>query len=215
MSSKQHSKYILRAFGGLILGFVLSGCAVISALDDATETLDVFELRAPPGIQKTSQRTLARDVIIELPSTSGALATDRIMIRPNTLQAQYLPDVRWSEPTPVMVQTLMLRTLEATGAVRYVGREPLGVSGDYALITEVVDFQAELTEDTDSATVLLSLIVRIVRESDARIVASRTFTANTVAASTETLQVIQAFDVASLQLFSEFAEWLPNALASR
>jgi len=215
MSHIQMTKHILRAFGGLVLGSVLSGCAVISAFDDAATPLDVFELRAPPGIQKTSQRSLARDVIVELPRTSGALATDRIMIRPNTLQAQYLPDVRWSEPTPVMVQTLMLRTLEATGAVRYVGREPLGVSGDYAVITEVVDFQAELAEDTDSATVLLSLIVRVVREEDARIVANRTFTANTVAASTETLQLIQAFDVASNQLFSEFAEWLPSALAGR
>ncbi|WP_323767698.1 ABC-type transport auxiliary lipoprotein family protein [Marinovum sp.] len=208
-------KHSLRAFGGLVLGGILSGCAVISAFDEAATPLDVFELRAPPGIKATSQQVLARDVIVELPRTSGALATDRIMIRPNTLQAQYLPDVRWSEPTPVMVQTLMLRTLEATGAVRYVGREPLGVSGDYAVLTEVVDFQAELAEDTDSATVRLSLIVKVVREADARIIANRTFAANAVAASTETLIVIQAFDVASVQLFSEFADWLPSALAGR
>jgi cholesterol transport system auxiliary component len=208
-------KHILRAVGGLVLGSVLSGCAVISAFDDATRPLDVFELRAPPGIQKVSRRALARDVIVELPTTSGALATDRIMIRPNNLQAQYLPEVRWSEPTPVMVQTLMLRTLEATGAVRYVGREPLGVSGDYAVITEVVDFQAALAEDTDSATVRLNLIVRVVREADASIIATRTFTANAVAASTETLPLIQAFDVASVQLFSDVAQWFPNALAGR
>ena len=80
-------------------------------------------------VQRITRRAAPRDVIIELPTTSGALATDRIMIRPNRLQAQYLPESRWSEPAPVMVQTLMLRAVEATGAVRYVGREPLGVSG--------------------------------------------------------------------------------------
>lgn len=193
----------------------LGGCAAISAVSDATTPLDVYELRPPASIAATGGRTLARDVIVELPTTSGALDTDRIMIRPNALQAQYLPDVRWSETTPVMVQTLMLRAIEATGAVRYVGRTPLGVSGDYAIVTEVVDFQAEADPTSDAARVAVRLLVRVVRESDASIVASRSFAASAVAPSTETLSVVEAFDAASGQVMSEFATWLPGALGGR
>jgi cholesterol transport system auxiliary component len=191
---------------------LLSGCAAISAVSDAATPLDVFELRAPVSIAAVSGRPIARDVIIELPTTSGALATDRIMIRPNPLQAQYLPDVRWSEPTPVMVQTLMLRSVEATGAVRYVGRKPLGVSGDFALVTEVIDFQADVASDGETANVQVTLLVRIVRERDASIVASRRLSASVMAASTETLTVIDAFSAASDRIFAEFAQWVRETL---
>lgn len=190
---------------------VLTGCAAISAVSDAATPLDVFELRAPDTIT-ASRATAARDVIVELPTTSGALSTDRIMIRPNALQAQYLPDVRWSDPTPVMVQTLMLRAIEATGAVRYVGRTPLGPSGDYALVTEVIDFQAEVTPGTDAAVAEITLLVRMVRERDATIVASRTFSASAPSPSTETLAVIDAFNVASDQVLVELANWVRTTL---
>lgn len=190
----------------------LSGCAAISAVSDAATPLDVFELRAPDGIVARGGRSATRDVIVELPTTSGALSTDRIMIRPDRLQAQYLPDVRWSDPMPVMVQTLMLRSVEATGAARYVGRTPLGASGDFALVTEVVDFQADVAPDGETAVVSIALLVRMVREQDTRIVASRTFTAATQSTSTETRAVIDAFSGASDRVFAEFAAWVQGVL---
>ena len=190
---------------------VLSGCAAISAVSDAATPLEVYELRAPESIAQ-SRRMAPRDVIVEIPTTSGALATDRIMIRPNALQAQYLPDVRWSEPTPVMIQTLMLRSIEATGAVRYVGRKPLGVSGDFAIVTEVIDFQADVVPGADTANVQITLLVRIVREQDASIVASRRFSGTAVASTTETPVVIDAFSAASDQVFEAFARWVQETL---
>ncbi|NNE52773.1 MAG: hypothetical protein HKN30_10260 [Sulfitobacter sp.] len=204
-----------RLLGAIAALALLSGCAAITAVSDAATPLEVYELRAPVGISRTTRRAAPRDVIIELPTTGGALATDRIMIRPNRLQAQYLPDSRWSEPAPVMVQTLMLRAVEATGALRYVGREPLGVSGDYAVVTEVVDFQAELIEGSDAATVRIQIITRLVREQDARIVASQTFSAEAPAASTDTQTVVAAFNVASDQVFADFASWVQRVVAGR
>lgn len=206
---KPSSPFVLaRSFAVLAL---LTGCSAISAINDVTVPLEVFELRAPADIQVTQRRQLPRDVIIELPTTSGALSTDRILIRPNALQAQYLPEVRWSDPTPVMVQTLMLRSVEATGAVRYVGRQPLASNGDYAVVTELVDFQAELGAAGDAAA-QLKMIVRVIRERDASIVASKTFVASAPSASTETQPLVAAFNHASSKLFKDFAAWLPTVM---
>lgn len=202
---------LLPAFALLAAFAVLSGCGALSAVSDATTPLDVYELRAPADIPARG-RTLQRDVTIELPTTSGALSTDRIMIRPDALQAQYLPDVRWADPVPVMVQTLMLRAVEATGAVRYVGRKPLGISGDYAVVTEVVDFQADASGEGEGAEVRVHLIVRVVRERDARIVASRNFRATALSATTETPDLVTAFNAASDEVLRDFATWLPRAL---
>lgn len=194
---------------------VLGGCSAIGALGDVTTPLSVFELRAPGDAPVARGGPLAYDVTVELPTTSGVLDTDRIMIRPDALQAQYLPDVRWGDDVPVMMQTLMLRTLENTNGVRYVGRRPLAGSGDYAIVTELVDFQAEVAADGLSSRVSIRMTSRLVRERDASIVSSRTFTAQEMAASTETPAVIEAFDRASDAVLIDFADWTMSALGRR
>jgi cholesterol transport system auxiliary component len=122
----------------------LAACGAVSALSDATTPMEVIVLEAPSDLPLRQGRPLPRDIIVEEPTAGGALNTDRIMIQPGALQAQYLPDVRWSDPAPVMLQTLMLRALDQTAAFQYVGRRPLGPGGDFAILTEIVDFQAEL-----------------------------------------------------------------------
>jgi cholesterol transport system auxiliary component len=193
---------------------VLASCSAVSALNSAATALDVLELQPPADLPVVQRRPLARDVIIEEPTTGGALATDRIMVRPAPLQASYLPGVRWSEAAPVMLQTLMLRTLDRTQAFQYVGRRPLGPGGDFAIVTELVDFQAELTSDGDSARVVVRMISRIVREQGLAIVATRTFTASETAASLGDADIAAAFDVATGRVMSEFAVWTLSSLGA-
>jgi len=206
---------IPRAIVSIPFAFMLAGCATLSALGDASTPLGVYDLRAPEGAPVARGRPLARDVVVELPTTSGVLNTDRILIRPDELQAQYLPDVRWGDDVPVLMQTLMLRALENTGGLQYVGRTPLAGSGDYAIVTELIDFHAELGEGSDGANILIRMTSRMVRESDARVVASRTFSSRAVAASTETPTLIKAFDEASDQLLIQFADWTMTSLGRR
>ncbi|SFD56515.1 ABC-type transport auxiliary lipoprotein family protein [Roseivivax sediminis] len=195
----------MRRFAFLVTFALLSGCSAISAIGEATAVLDVYELRAPDTVPQGAPRPL--DVIVEEPVTTGALDTDRIMVKPSDLQAQYLPDARWGEEVPVMVQTLMLRTLQRTEAFRYTGREPLGLAGDVAIVTDIVDFQAVADEAGDGAEVVLRLRVQLVREEGVSILASRTFEATASAVDTETATLVSAFDAASDALFAEFASW--------
>lgn len=191
----------------------LSGCAALSALSGATEPLAVFELQPPDDIPP-ARRTLARDVIVEVPSTSGALDTDRIMIRPDRLAAEYLPAVRWGEPAPVMVQTVLVRTLDATGAFQYVGRRPLGASGDYAIVTELLALEAEVLEDGASARIEIRMVSRIVREDGVRVVATRSFATTAMAASLDDETLVEAFDAAMAPLARDVAQWVLSVLGA-
>lgn len=193
----------------------LGGCSALSALSSAADPAGVFELRAPTDIPVATGRPRAWDVIVELPTTGGALETDRIMIRPGPLEAQYLPGVRWSEDAPVMVQTVMLRTLDATRAFQYVGRRPLGPGGDFAIVTELIDFHADLSPEADSAEVVVRTIVRIVREQGLSIVASRTFEARETAASLDDDALVAAFDAATGRVVADFARWTLDTLGVR
>lgn len=205
----------LRSVALTLVVALLSGCSALGALGDASTPLDVYDLRAPVGAPVARGGPLARDVIVELPTVSGVLDTDRIMIRPDALQAQYLPEVRWGDEVPVLMQTLMVRALENTRGLRYVARRPLAGSGDYAIVTELTDFQAEVVGDGSSAIIVVRMISRIVRESNASIVATRTFSVTASAASTETVALVEAFDRAADQLLIEFADWTLNTLGGR
>lgn len=191
---------------------LMAGCSAIGALSDATVAPAVYDVRAPVNAPVVRGGPVARDVIVEIPTTGGVLDNDRILIRPNALQAEYLPDARWGDDAPIMMQTVMVRALENTNGLRYVGRRPLAGSGDYAIVTELVDFQAELAADGVTAVVAITMTSRMVREQDASIVASRTFTARQPAASTETPVLIQAFDLATQAVLLEFADWTMSTL---
>jgi cholesterol transport system auxiliary component len=199
----------------LALPVVLSGCGAVSAIGSATEALEIYELTAPDDLPVRQGAPLSREVIIEVPSTSGALDTDRIMVRPAPLQAQYLPDIRWSEDAPVMLQTLMLRALDQTAAFQYVGRRPLGSGGDFAIVTELVDFQAELGAEGTAPVVQVRMVSRIVRESGVQIVAARTFAASERAASLDDADIAAAFDAAAGRVISDFTLWTLTNLGAR
>ena len=198
----------------LALPVLLGACGTLSALGDATTPSDIYELSTPTDLPLRQGRPQARDIIVEVPTTGGALATDRIMIRPAPLQAQYLPDVRWSDDAPVMLQTLMLRALNRTGAFEYVGRRPLGPGGDFAIVTELVDFQAVLVPDSEGAEIRVRMISRIVRERGVSIVASRSFAASEPAASLDDADIAAAFDAATSRVLSDFTVWTLSSLGA-
>jgi len=190
---------------------MLSGCSALSALSGAATPLDAYDLTAPaPPV--TALNTTSRQLVVELPTAPGALSNDRILIRPHPLQAAYLPDGKWAEDVPVMLQTLMVRSFEDTGAFRYIGRNPLGTSGDYALLTELTDFQAEAAPDGKSATIRLRLTARMVCEDDAQVLSSRTFNSTADVASTETLALVEGFNAASQALLTDVTTWALGTL---
>lgn len=193
-------------FGIVLAGLLaLSGCGAVSALNKAATPLDAYELRAPSDIPQAG-RSLNRALSIEPPTTSGALDSDRILVKPNAVQSLYLPDGRWASELPAMWQTMALRAFEDTGALSYVGRRPLGAVGDFALISEITDFQAELTGE-EAATIRLRLTARMVRERDAQVMARRVFTASVPIDGTETLALVNGFNAASDTVLAEMVRW--------
>lgn len=193
---------------------VLTGCSGLLGLGEATRPLDAYELRVPGDIGRAA-RSLARSLVIETPESTGGLATDRIMIRPTPLQAAYLPRARWTDEAPVMVRGLMVRAFEDTNALRHVGRRALpGGISDFTLITDLTDFQAELRAD-DAVQVRVRLTVRLVRDDDGQVLATRVFQALAPAASDEALAIVEAFDSAMADVLRELTPWALGRMGVR
>lgn len=187
----------------IVLALALSGCANLSALGGGG-TRDLFEL-LPRETEPRQCAGRAGELVVELPRTRSVLDTDRIMIRPAALQAQYLPDGQWGDAVPVMLQTLLVQSFGRHDVFAYVGRTPLGGSGDLALISEIRDFNA--LASGDGAVVRLAVDAQMVRESNVRIIARGRFAAQEVAPSTRTEDLVQAFDRAAGDLVDRMTEW--------
>jgi len=194
----------------LLLMFVtltlVSGCGALSSLSDAGKELDAYTLSPVTGTGTATPGS--RHLVVELPSSAGALGTDRILIKPIRFQAQYLPDGRWSEPAPALVQTLLIASFQNLGGFRLVGRTGAGLMPDYTLMTELQEFQAEPTgAGTANVTVKVSVMMTLIRESDRRIVASRRIAAIVPVGSDDTLAIVAGFDRALQTVLSEAHLW--------
>ncbi len=188
----------------LVLITALPGCATLSALSGGP-SLDVFELRPLSDAPRACGRGRQVELVIEEPKTRGTLNTERIMIRPSALQTQYLPDAQWGDTVPITLQNLLVRGFGAYDVFTHVGRAPLGGAGDYALISEINDFNAEVAGK--GAQVTLSVNAQLVREMDASVVSRGSFRASSIAPSTRTDDLIPAFDAAGQQLLAQMADW--------
>lgn len=190
----------------LLCALVLGGCATITSITDATTPLQAYGLRAPAEAPDV-RGSLRRDLVVEVPTAGGALDTDRILIRPDPFQAAYLPKVRWTDTAPVMLQGLMLRSFEDTGALRYVGRRPVSGTADFLLLSELTDFQAELAPDGETVTTRLRLTARLVQEREGTILGSRTIETTAPAASTDPEDVVAGLDAATREGLRQLTTW--------
>ena len=198
----------MRTVLAMLLAALLSGCTALGALNRASAPQDVYELRAPAAAPVARGRPQSIDFVVEVPAASGAVDTEAILVRPTPSQVQYLPDARWSETAPVMLQSAIVEAFERSGAFRFAGRHPLSASGDIALVSNLIDFHLDIQPETGGGIVRLTLVARLVREDDAAILASRTFSAAAPAADTATPAVIAAFESASDRLVTELVGWV-------
>ncbi|KGJ02135.1 cholesterol transport system auxiliary component [Paracoccus halophilus] len=184
----------------------LPGCGALSALQGEPQR-DLFELRAPAAL--SCPRSRIGELVIEPPKARGTLDSNRIMIRPSALQTQYLPDAEWGDTVPAMLQRLLVESLSATGSFDQVGRAPLGLSGDVAMISEVQDFNVDLS--ADGTLIRLGVGAQLVDEMEAKVIARGRFAADVPAAGTRTADLIPAFDAATRHLIGQMTAWTLDA----
>lgn len=188
----------------ILLTASLSACAPLSSLLGEPDR-NIFELMPEADTPLQCRSRSVADLVIEEPKSRSVLNTDRIMIRPSALQAEYLADARWGDTVPVTLQTLLIRNFSRYDALRHVGRAPVGTMADYTMISEINDFNAEASGS--GAIIRLSVNASLIREADARVVAQGRFLRAETSPTTRTEDIVEAFDRASQSLVTEMTAW--------
>ena len=198
---------ILRPLILALAAALVSGCTGLATLKTVTEPTDLYDL-TPKSTYPDDLPSITAQVVVEEPTAASSVNTDRIAVKPNPFQVQYFPNARWVDRAPLLVQTLLLESLENTGKVGAVGRQAIGLSSDYTLVTDLREFQAlRGTTEESPLTVIVQLNIKIVREPRGLIVASQSFASDVVAPSTQMADVVQAFDVALGRTMGQAVDW--------
>lgn len=193
---------------------VMSGCAALSSLQSASTSLDTYELTPLPTSPDLESR--GRYVLqVAIPTATGALTNDRIVIKPTPLQVQNMPNARWVNDATEHVQTLLVRSLAGSRRFALVTGDNAGPEPDYVLLTDLRAFQAEVgTDDAPAATVVIRTTMTLMREADRKVLSTRGFTTKAAVGDTSTEAVVAAFDVAMTNHLRETSNWLINKLGS-
>lgn len=195
------------AFGGLILA--LGGCGTISSLDQASRDLDTFELSAVEVVRPAGGGAGRATIHVAEPVASGAIASDRIVIKPDAYRVAFLPDGRWVDPAAVHVQRLMTLSLSRLNRFGLVTASSSGLLPDYSLLTDLEAFQAEIAPEGSPGPirVVVRLQAAILREADGVIVSSRRFEAETYATGDAVASIVPAFDSAMGAVLQDLTSW--------
>ncbi len=186
--------------------FSMAGCGVLGAVEQAAAPIDAFTL-APITPPEAAHSGL--HIIVEPTEAAGALATDHILIKPNALQAQYLPAASWTDPAPDLVQILLVASLQNSGGFLRVGRDGAGLLPDYTVLSDLRDFQAEVaTDGSQTWQIRVGITLSIVRESDRTLIASRHFESIAPAAADDTGTLVNAFQSAMSAALKDQVAWI-------
>lgn len=182
----------------------LGGCGAVSALNSAASPLDTYDLAPRPG--SSAGRQSGRTLLVALPDAPAALGSDRIMIRPARAAIAYLPQARWSDELPRVVQNLLVRSISATGRIGYVGRADGGPVPDSALLTRIDAFDVTLGAD-GRFTAIIDMTLTLLNDRDQRVIGTQAFRQSVPLPDDTAITIIAGFQALLDTLLPAMADW--------
>lgn len=194
----------MRRIAGLLACLAVGACAA------------AFEFAAPepPRIYSLTPKSTFDDdlpdvrtrLTVEVPTATAGLNTARIALRPTPTTLDYYARATWIEVVPVMVQNLLIESLDNTGTLDVLGREVVGVRAEYALLTHIREFQAEYGGEgrPEVRVRLQARLVRLPRRTSIRATSEE---AVVEVADSSLESIVAAFDEAFGKVVKRIAAW--------
>jgi cholesterol transport system auxiliary component len=183
-----------------LLATALGACSILGGAEPI-QILDPSAKVAPSADWPQARWSL----LVLRPIATQALDTERIVVRPAPGVLQVYKGAAWSDTAPDLVQTSLLRAFEDSGRILSVGRPGGAVRGEYQLTSELRAFDS--IYDGASPDAVVELHARLVRITDGKAIAAKTFRISERASGTDIGTVSEAFSRALAKLDGEVVAW--------
>jgi len=187
-----------------VLALGLTSCGGIELFSG--EPAKIYDL-SPKSTFDEGLPTVKWQLVVEEPVAGRAIDTDRIAVRRQNFEFGYFSGVRWSDRAPRMIQTRLVESFENSGTIVAVGRQAIGLRGDYDLKSELREFQVDFPPEGGLPVVLVRINAKIVEQPSANIIASQTFEREVEAASESFPDIVRAWDEALGGVMKRLVGW--------
>lgn len=151
----------------LALAAVLAGCALGPVVEPPLTSALLDQLPA----QLPQRATGTTSILVLPPEARPAIDTQQMAYSLRPHHIAYYAQNQWAETPPQMLQPLLVRTLEATGAFRAVLTPPAAAGSTLALRTEVLELVQDFAQEPP--VLRLALRARLSEGSAGRVLATR------------------------------------------
>jgi cholesterol transport system auxiliary component len=189
----------------------LAGCSVLPKPTAA----QIYRLSAPAD-DPPNRRVLRKRLVIDIPTASESLDTDRIALTRNRTRFDYYADSLWTDRAPLLLQGLLVEAFENDGSIAEVGRSARALTPDYVLEAEIRDFQASYEAPGDQPpAAVVTLALSLVRMPDHQMAGQTVITESASASHNSLDSVVEAFDAAVGKLLVRSVAWTTRMMTGR
>ena len=198
---------------GILCVSALTGCSGLLGLPGSGDAPQIYRLTPAAEFEAVQAGSQSLRVLVDEPDASRAIDTDRIAIRPSEVEINYYSGAKWSDRAPRLIQSLLIQSLENTGAVQLAGRGSSGMNAQYLINSQLMDFQVE--QNGDGAVAHIRIKLNLIEQRRSRILASEIFEAEVDAVDTKSKTVVLAFNEAMNTVLSGASTWALNKMNGR
>lgn len=187
----------------LPLTLLLASCS--SLLNVQRTPFTTYSPRYVPAQAANAGPRVDWQLAVDTPSSSGMLDSVRMLASPVPGELEVFPQARWRDPAPTLLRGLIIEGFERSGRIVGVGSATAGLGADYALATELRDFQLEVRDGAPRA--VLRLQARLFDYASNRVVATQAFAQETPAAGADAANAFAAFEATLNAVIPQLIDW--------
>ncbi|MDR3073946.1 MAG: ABC-type transport auxiliary lipoprotein family protein [Deltaproteobacteria bacterium] len=186
----------------------LAGCAVLDPGPPMVRVMLPVEL---PVADKAEP--LPAQVLVALPVADAAVDTDRIMALMHGYELRALDAAKWASPAPVMLQRLLVDSLDASRRFAGVGREESGLDAAIRLTADIRRFYLRYGEAAGAPVAEFSMALALVDSRSDTVFKRTAVSVEQACAGNSLKDFVAAFSVVVSKGLLLSREWVEKGVA--
>jgi cholesterol transport system auxiliary component len=186
----------------ILLAAMAGGCALIGG---GTPALDTYELSAPSAPKARGKSS--SQILIAEPGALKPLDGENIVIKPAPGSIEYLKGAQWADRLPLVVQSKLAESFQASGAFSGVGTPGEGLAIDYQVVAELRSFEIRVDS---SSRAEVEIFVRILNDRNGVVRAAKLFKASAPVSGSGNDAYASALDAAFDSAGGEIVGWVDS-----
>jgi phospholipid/cholesterol/gamma-HCH transport system substrate-binding protein len=188
---------------------ILAGLERMTGSSGSPAETPVYNLAAATGFPAPPHTTPDWLLVVPEPTTLMGFNVDKILLQPAEGQSVQVPNARWGDNLPILVQASLVESFENAGYARSVSRSRDGITSDFQLLIDIRSFQ--ISTAAEPAAAEIDFIAKLV-DKDGKIVDASTFQGTEPVSGSDAAAYVKALDVVFAKLMTELVEWTTTKL---